>query len=173
MGMDMCLLPWPLITTMETWKTSARLLKTHYTSTIDRCEWNNVQDKVESGSTTGSTFTSDSVPSQPVQSHPARSESQLRRLQTTINHSFEPPPPPHPSAKVATRNCAAPASMAMATSTSTSEPPLPKLPSNPTPLSAPQEQQVRDLYYKNVRAKCAEEIGGTQYSLFVIFALLD
>ncbi|KAJ4292820.1 hypothetical protein N0V90_009483 [Kalmusia sp. IMI 367209] len=33
-----------------------------------------------------------------------------------------------------------------------------KLPSNPTPLSAPQEQQVRDLYYKNVRAKCAAEI---------------
>jgi hypothetical protein len=33
-----------------------------------------------------------------------------------------------------------------------------KSPSNPTPLSAPQEQQVRDLYYKNVRAKCAEEI---------------
>lgn len=32
------------------------------------------------------------------------------------------------------------------------------LPSNPTPLSAPQEQQVRDLYYKNVRAKCAPEI---------------
>jgi hypothetical protein len=34
------------------------------------------------------------------------------------------------------------------------------LPSNPTPLSAPQEQQVRDLYYKNVRAKCAGEIEG-------------
>lgn len=33
-----------------------------------------------------------------------------------------------------------------------------KSPSNPTPLSAPQEQQVRDLYYKNVRAKCAAEI---------------
>ncbi|KAH3907322.1 COX assembly mitochondrial protein [Parastagonospora nodorum] len=33
-----------------------------------------------------------------------------------------------------------------------------KSPSNPTPLSAPQEQQVRDLYYKNVRAKCASEI---------------
>ncbi|KAF2661980.1 hypothetical protein K491DRAFT_586244 [Lophiostoma macrostomum CBS 122681] len=33
-----------------------------------------------------------------------------------------------------------------------------KLPSNPTPLSAPQEQQVRDLYYKNVRDKCAVEI---------------
>jgi hypothetical protein len=31
-------------------------------------------------------------------------------------------------------------------------------PTNPTPLSAPQEQQVKDLYYKNVRAKCAEEI---------------
>lgn len=36
-----------------------------------------------------------------------------------------------------------------------------KLPSNPTPLSAPQEQQVRDIYYKNVREKCAEEIKGT------------
>jgi hypothetical protein len=35
-----------------------------------------------------------------------------------------------------------------------------KIPSNPTPLSAPQEQQVRDLYYKNVRDKCAEEIKG-------------
>ncbi|KAF1954635.1 hypothetical protein CC80DRAFT_493757 [Byssothecium circinans] len=33
-----------------------------------------------------------------------------------------------------------------------------RLPSNPTPLSAPQEQQVRDLYYKNVRSKCADEI---------------
>ncbi|KAF2476116.1 uncharacterized protein BDR25DRAFT_212392 [Lindgomyces ingoldianus] len=33
-----------------------------------------------------------------------------------------------------------------------------KLPSNPTPLSAPQEQQVRDLYYRNVREKCADEI---------------
>ncbi|KAH7086096.1 cytochrome c oxidase biogenesis protein Cmc1 like-domain-containing protein [Paraphoma chrysanthemicola] len=33
-----------------------------------------------------------------------------------------------------------------------------KHPINPTPLSAPQEQQVRDLYYKNVRAKCAAEI---------------
>lgn len=35
-------------------------------------------------------------------------------------------------------------------------------PANPTPLSAPQEQQVRDLYYKNVRAKCAPEIEGTK-----------
>ena len=39
-----------------------------------------------------------------------------------------------------------------------------KLPSNPTPLSAPQEQQVRDLYYKNVRAKCADEIKGVIFS---------
>ena len=36
-------------------------------------------------------------------------------------------------------------------------------PANPTPLSAPQEQQVRDLYYKNVRAKCATEIEGTTH----------
>jgi hypothetical protein len=40
-----------------------------------------------------------------------------------------------------------------------------KHPINPTPLSAPQEQQVRDLYYKNVRAKCAAEIEST-YRLF-------
>jgi hypothetical protein len=39
-----------------------------------------------------------------------------------------------------------------------------KIPSNPTPLSAPQEQQVRDLYYKNVRDKCADEIKGAFYS---------
>lgn len=38
-------------------------------------------------------------------------------------------------------------------------------PANPTPLSAPQEQQVRDLYYKNVRAKCAPEIEGASTSL--------
>ena len=37
------------------------------------------------------------------------------------------------------------------------------LPSNPTPLSAPQEQQVRDLYYKNVRAKCAKEIESSSF----------
>ncbi|KAJ4358082.1 uncharacterized protein N0V89_002661 [Didymosphaeria variabile] len=51
--------------------------------------------------------------------------------------------------------------MAMATPADSSIPPAEapiRLPSNPTPLSAPQEQQVRDLYYKNVRAKCAAEI---------------
>ena len=47
-------------------------------------------------------------------------------------------------------------------------------PANPTPLSAPQEQQVRDLYYKNVRAKCAVEIEGMQfiYTVLVIRSLL-
>lgn len=38
-----------------------------------------------------------------------------------------------------------------------------KLPSNPTPLSAPQEQQVREIYYRNVRAKCGKEIEGTHF----------
>ncbi|PVH92251.1 hypothetical protein DM02DRAFT_605576 [Periconia macrospinosa] len=51
----------------------------------------------------------------------------------------------------------------MASSTSSPTPsatsnPSIRLPSNPTPLSAPQEQQVRDLYYANVRSKCADEI---------------
>lgn len=32
------------------------------------------------------------------------------------------------------------------------------VPRNPVPLSAGQEQQVRDLYYKRVRTKCADEI---------------
>lgn len=35
-----------------------------------------------------------------------------------------------------------------------------KLPVNPTPLSAPQEAQVREIYYRNVRAKCAKDIEG-------------
>ncbi|KAF9731181.1 hypothetical protein PMIN06_008084 [Paraphaeosphaeria minitans] len=48
--------------------------------------------------------------------------------------------------------------MVMATPTDQTPPTIPRLPSNPTPLSAPQEQQVRDLYYRNVRAKCASEI---------------
>src|SRR4051812_31197865 len=43
------------------------------------------------------------------------------------------------------------------TSASTSSP----IPSrNPLPLSAAQEQQVRDLYYKRVRTRCANEIRG-------------
>jgi hypothetical protein len=44
-------------------------------------------------------------------------------------------------------------------------------PANPTPLSAPQEQQVRDLYYKNVRAKCADEIEGTSKCCVWIWCL--
>ena len=32
---------------------------------------------------------------------------------------------------------------------------------NPLPLSASQEAQVRDIYYKKVRSQCADEIKGT------------
>ena len=38
--------------------------------------------------------------------------------------------------------------------------PLPLPSRNPLPLSAGQEQQVRDLYYKRVRTYCANEIRG-------------
>jgi COX assembly mitochondrial protein 1 len=38
-----------------------------------------------------------------------------------------------------------------------SQPPTPSL-RNPLPLSAAQEAQVRDLYYKKVRSQCATEI---------------
>ena len=40
----------------------------------------------------------------------------------------------------------------------TRQPPLPSR--NPLPLSATQEAQVRELYYKNVRVKCADAIKG-------------
>lgn len=36
---------------------------------------------------------------------------------------------------------------------------------NPLPLSAPQEQEVKLLYYKRVRAHCAPEIKGMQSTL--------
>lgn len=32
---------------------------------------------------------------------------------------------------------------------------------NPLPLSASQESQVRELYHKRVRQKCADEVRGT------------
>ncbi|KAF2401713.1 hypothetical protein EJ06DRAFT_528867 [Trichodelitschia bisporula] len=49
--------------------------------------------------------------------------------------------------------------MAAATSSSDTTSPLPPLPSsNPLPLSAGQEQQVRDVYYRRVRDQCAAEI---------------
>jgi hypothetical protein len=35
---------------------------------------------------------------------------------------------------------------------------------NPLPLSATQEGEVKQIYYKNVRAKCAEEIQSTEPS---------
>lgn len=34
---------------------------------------------------------------------------------------------------------------------------------NPLPLSASQESQVRELYYKRVRQKCADEVRGMLY----------
>ncbi|KAI9703473.1 MAG: hypothetical protein M1820_005777 [Bogoriella megaspora] len=42
----------------------------------------------------------------------------------------------------------------------TSTPPssAPQIPLHPIPLSSAQEQQVRELYYKRVRSKCADEI---------------
>ena len=49
----------------------------------------------------------------------------------------------------------------MATDSTSTQAPAPYVPSNPAPLSAAQEQQVRDLYYKRVRSKCADEIRGT------------
>ncbi|KAF2233852.1 hypothetical protein EV356DRAFT_503089 [Viridothelium virens] len=36
----------------------------------------------------------------------------------------------------------------------------PYVPHNPAPLSSAQEQQVRELYHKRVRTKCADEIRG-------------
>lgn len=38
------------------------------------------------------------------------------------------------------------------------------VPANPMPLSSPQEAEVRELYHKRVRAKCAAEIAGMTYN---------
>ena len=46
--------------------------------------------------------------------------------------------------------------------------PLPLPSRNPIPLSAAQEAQVRDLYYKRVRNKCAEEVRGMEVSIFLL-----
>jgi hypothetical protein len=46
-----------------------------------------------------------------------------------------------------------------------------KVPINPTPLSATQEQQVRDIYYKRVRTTCQKEIEGVFYQLDGIFGV--
>jgi hypothetical protein len=61
--------------------------------------------------------------------------------------------------------------LTMATSTSTSTPtsssstPTPKYNlRNPLPLSASQEQEVKKIFHKRVRAHCAEEIKGTLLS---------
>lgn len=39
---------------------------------------------------------------------------------------------------------------------------------NPLPLSAAQEAQVRDIYYKRVRGYCAEEVKGTLSHIFFL-----
>jgi COX assembly protein 1 len=41
---------------------------------------------------------------------------------------------------------------------------------NPLPLSATQEQQVKEVYYKRVRGYCAPEIKGLHCSPFLPFA---
>ena len=41
-----------------------------------------------------------------------------------------------------------------------------QIPRDPAPLSAAQEQQVRELYHKRVRTKCADEIRGNPTRLF-------
>ena len=60
---------------------------------------------------------------------------------------------------------------AVTMATPRSEPPQPSpLPSrNPLPLSSAQEAQVRELYYKRVRGKCANEIRGKQIIQLFLF----
>ena len=61
-----------------------------------------------------------------------------------------------------------------ATTIMTSQPPTSTTPSplpsrNPLPLSASQESQVRELYFKRVRTKCANEVRGTFLSPTILF----
>lgn len=42
---------------------------------------------------------------------------------------------------------------------------------NPLPLSAPQEQEVKLLYYKRVRAHCAPEIKGMEFVFAFVLPL--
>ena len=57
----------------------------------------------------------------------------------------------------------------MATPRSETPQPNPILSRHPLPLSSAQEAQVRELYYKRVRGKCANEIRGTQNICFLLF----
>ena len=57
----------------------------------------------------------------------------------------------------------------MATSKSDPRRPSPLPSRNPLPLSSAQEAQVRELYYKRVRARCANEIRGTSNESFLPF----
>ena len=57
----------------------------------------------------------------------------------------------------------------MATPRSETPQPNPNPSRHPLPLSSAQEAQVRELYYKRVRDKCANEIRGTQNVCFFHF----
>lgn len=107
-----------------------------------------------------------------LEPQPRTTEASSAALRARIRHIFAPlhlasrPFRPAPLSSLHGDADHTPAAMATPPpSSNPSEPPADDyiigtntLPSNPTPLSAPQEQQVRDLYYRNVRAKCAEEI---------------
>lgn len=65
--------------------------------------------------------------------------------------------------------------MDMASNTSPSEPTQDRASAsrqpnlrNPLPLSAAQEAQVKDIYYKRVRGQCAQEIKGTIYFVYLL-----
>ncbi|KAF2140044.1 uncharacterized protein K452DRAFT_320116 [Aplosporella prunicola CBS 121167] len=64
--------------------------------------------------------------------------------------------PPAPPAAAAAASASA--SQSTPSSTAAKDVPRDPVPRNPIPLSAGQEQQVRDLYYKRVRTYCADEI---------------
>ena len=57
----------------------------------------------------------------------------------------------------------------MATPRSETPQPNPIPSRHPLPLSSAQEAQVKELYYKRVRGKCANEIRGTQDICFFLF----
>ena len=61
----------------------------------------------------------------------------------------------------------------MATPRSETPQPNPILSRHPLPLSSAQEAQVRELYYKRVRGKCANEIRGTQNICFFFYFFFE
>ena len=67
------------------------------------------------------------------------------------------PPATRPAATATMATATSPAPQSNSIPPTAAAAPVPR---NPVPLSAGQEQQVRDLYYKRVRTKCADEIRG-------------